>query len=411
MSKEVLAGIPLFLNLSPTELEKVAQLVEIKGAIKGQVLFKAGDPSDAFYIISRGRVKIAVPELGSRKEFSVPLGEGMFFGEIGVIQSAPRSATATVTDDAILLAIPKKSFDQLLATNADISEKIMREMNSRAKQLQEKPAKGAGKKKAKKVFVFYSPSGGAGCTFLACNVVKKIAHYTKKRTAMMDGDFQMGLAHVYLDYQKKRELGRVLQNNGGQVDSLAVTSACADLGNGIDFLGAPDQIEDSELINGEAAAKLVHELAFQHEHVVVDTTKDMNERTVSLFEVADQLVVVIEGTLAGIYRFNSFMTLYKKLGLDESKLLVVMNKYDKLSFPPEQVTKQVRREIAAVIDFDRPNVIKSLQVGKLLVDLAPECESGVQISNLARKLISLDVSATEAPKKSAGIGNLWGLLG
>ncbi len=412
MSSEVLSSVPLFANLSAEELEKLTKLVEVKGALKGQVLFKEGDPPDAFYVVSRGKVKIAIPEMGKRKGFTVSLAEGQFFGEMGVIEGSPRCATATVSDDAILLAVTKKAFDQMMATNPEISEKVMREVATRKKQLAEKTEAKKPKKKCKVILV-YSPCGGAGATFVACNVAQKISHYTNKRVGFLDGDLQLGLAHVYFNHAKKGELARIIEGNGGNVDSLSITSASVEVGKGIDLLPAPGDIEASELFTPDILRRVVEELAYTHEYVVIDAPKDLNERTMTFFELADQILLVLEPNLASVYRIGQVFSLLKKMEFEEAKIVLVVNKLEKGSFSVEDIEKHSRRRISGAIPYDRAGALKSLNAGKLVVTHAPESECGVELSNVARTLVAAEALVQESvpPKKGGGFANLWGLLG
>jgi len=411
MNTEIFEGIPLFINLSKEELAKVANLVEVKGFLAGQTIFDAGDPSDAFYVISRGKIRIDIPRTEERFGFTVFAKEGNCLGEMGVIQSAPRCAKATVEEDAILIAVPKKAFDQVLATNSDMAEKVMREFNQRMKQLTGKKEQKEEKKRYTTIVV-YSAGGGAGTTFIACNVAKKIRDYTKKKTVVMDADFQLGTTHVFFNCSNKPELGRLLNSSGGNVDSLLVTSSTVALGENLDLFPAPDSVEESEYVTAEVAGKILGELGDSHRYVVVDTPTDLDERNMILFDAADKVVVVLEPQICATTRLAAFYKLYKKLGYDNKKLLLVLNKCDKFGFDPKHLAEQISTPIEAIIEFDRENCMRSLNKGKLLVDMFPESDCGVSISNLARKLVAEDAPNVQAEEvESSGIFNLWGLLG
>ena len=410
MNTDIFQGIPLFINLSPEELQQVAQLMEVKGYLKGQKIFATGDPADAFYIISRGKIRIDIPRTEDRFGYTVFLKEGAFFGEMGVIQSSPRCADAAVEEDAILISIPKASFDRLLATNTDLSEKVMREYNQRVKQMHGKKEDKVEKKRYKTI-VIYSAAGGAGTTLIACNVAKKIRDYTKKRVVLVDGDYQLGTTHVFLNCPTKSEIGRLVGQAEGQIDSLTVTSSTIALYENLDLIPAPDDVEDSEYFTAEVCAKFVEETGDSHPYVVVDTATNLDARNMTFFDIADKIIVVLEPQVCSTTRLASFFRLYKKLGIDQKKLLLVLNKCDEFGFDPKALDEQISTPIEAVIEYDRQNVMESLNKGKLLVDFRPDCDCGVSISNLARKLVSEDVPELAAEDKSgSGIFTLWGLL-
>ena len=61
---------------------------------RGTVLFREGDPGGEMYVVSRGKVSISARGGAVEKVLST-LGQGEFFGEMSILNDAPRSATAT----------------------------------------------------------------------------------------------------------------------------------------------------------------------------------------------------------------------------------------------------------------------------------------------------------------------------
>ncbi|MDO8140847.1 MAG: cyclic nucleotide-binding domain-containing protein, partial [Candidatus Brocadiales bacterium] len=79
---------------------------------KGEIIFKEGDVSDNAYIIKTGQVEIS-KDTGTQKVVLAVLKEGDIFGEMGLIEDKPRSATATALDDVRLKAINHEKFNEL----------------------------------------------------------------------------------------------------------------------------------------------------------------------------------------------------------------------------------------------------------------------------------------------------------
>jgi CRP/FNR family transcriptional regulator, cyclic AMP receptor protein len=71
----------------------------------GDVIFSAGDPGDRFYVVREGTVTLSAD--GRRLE---EVGPGGIFGELGVLERAPRSATATAATDCDLVPLDERSF-------------------------------------------------------------------------------------------------------------------------------------------------------------------------------------------------------------------------------------------------------------------------------------------------------------
>jgi CRP-like cAMP-binding protein len=98
----------------------------------GAVLFEEGDPGSRMYVVRTGRVKIARRVAGADVTLAV-LGPGEFFGEMAVLEKLPRTATATVLDDARLIEVDESSFE-LLVRRSEISSRLLRRLSARLRE-------------------------------------------------------------------------------------------------------------------------------------------------------------------------------------------------------------------------------------------------------------------------------------
>lgn len=99
----------------------------------GSVLFKEGDHGKEMFVIQAGKVRISKVVRDVEKTL-VDLGPGEFFGEMAVLNDKPRSATATVLEEAKLLVIDPKTFEAMVRGNAEIAIRIIKML---AKRLEE----------------------------------------------------------------------------------------------------------------------------------------------------------------------------------------------------------------------------------------------------------------------------------
>ena len=99
----------------------------------GHVLFRDGEVGLEMFIIQSGRVRISKTVRGLEKTLVV-LGPGAFFGEMSILNNKPRSATATVEENAKLLVIDPKTFEAMVRGNAEIAVRLIKTL---AQRLQE----------------------------------------------------------------------------------------------------------------------------------------------------------------------------------------------------------------------------------------------------------------------------------
>ena len=100
---------------------------------QGQTIFKEGDPGAAMYVVLSGTVKLSV----NGKEVE-DLGPGGVLGEMALIDTVPRSATATASTDCKLVPIDLKRFTFLVQQTPHFSLQIMRVIADRLRRMDQR---------------------------------------------------------------------------------------------------------------------------------------------------------------------------------------------------------------------------------------------------------------------------------
>jgi CRP/FNR family transcriptional regulator, cyclic AMP receptor protein len=109
-----LANSALFQGLDPTELEGIARAMSRRRYRRHEVIFHEGDPGDALHLVVDGQVKIARESPEGGEAIVVILSPGDTFGELVLLDGAPRSATAIAVEAAETLAMSRSSFAALV---------------------------------------------------------------------------------------------------------------------------------------------------------------------------------------------------------------------------------------------------------------------------------------------------------
>jgi CRP-like cAMP-binding protein len=97
-------GVPMFAPLSLAAKERIASLLVPVSAHPGEVVIRAGDVGDRFYIVEHGALQVETVERRSA------IGEGGFFGEIALLQDVPRTATVRALGESQLYALHRQDF-------------------------------------------------------------------------------------------------------------------------------------------------------------------------------------------------------------------------------------------------------------------------------------------------------------
>lgn len=121
---EALRGCPLFAPCSDELLADVARQLRSHSYRRNEVIFHQGDPGDALHIIRRGSVKIVLPSAEGEEAIIATLRGGDFFGELALLDSEPRSATATAVEATETLILPRPVFRELLDTYPELRDAL-----------------------------------------------------------------------------------------------------------------------------------------------------------------------------------------------------------------------------------------------------------------------------------------------
>ncbi len=122
---ESLSRVQLFAGLSPKALSRVASIATEHAYAEGTVLFRAGEVGDRLYVILKGRVRISREVPGMGEEALAIFGPGDAFGELSVVDAAPRSADARVHEDCTVMEIRNDALEHLLFMHRDLSYEVL----------------------------------------------------------------------------------------------------------------------------------------------------------------------------------------------------------------------------------------------------------------------------------------------
>jgi CRP-like cAMP-binding protein len=140
----ILRKTAVFQRLSPPDLHTVAEAAAIRRYDKGQVLFEQDAPSDAFYTIASGRVKI-FKMLPTGKDMILEVfGKGDPLGAVAAYDGRPFPASAVALEDTVCVVIPRPAFFRLLEAHPSLVRGLMLGMTIRLVELTNRLAELSG---------------------------------------------------------------------------------------------------------------------------------------------------------------------------------------------------------------------------------------------------------------------------
>ena len=125
MEASQLKKIPLFANLTPDHLAKVAAIADERQFKANDRVFQEGEVGTEMYIIGQGKIRISKMVPGVGEEALAILEPGSYFGEMALIDDTPRSADATAHLACTLYVIQKADLEELMFLHKDLAYELL----------------------------------------------------------------------------------------------------------------------------------------------------------------------------------------------------------------------------------------------------------------------------------------------
>jgi len=138
VSPLLLRSVPLFSQLPDDQLLLLTPVLSRKPYPKDSTVIAAREPTDALYIVISGRLKVMMNDKEGREVILAILNQGEFFGEMGLIDQAPRSASVVTIESCELLTMTRADFTKCLQKNLDLTMSVMRGLVKRLREADKK---------------------------------------------------------------------------------------------------------------------------------------------------------------------------------------------------------------------------------------------------------------------------------
>jgi CRP/FNR family cyclic AMP-dependent transcriptional regulator len=114
----------LFADLSPRELRVIDSLVHQRAYLAGEVVFDEGERGEALYLVLSGRVRVQRLNPSGETLVLAEIAAGDFFGDLALLDDAPRAAQARAFEATQLAALFRADFLSLLETHGALASRV-----------------------------------------------------------------------------------------------------------------------------------------------------------------------------------------------------------------------------------------------------------------------------------------------
>src|SRR5829696_3321249 len=137
----LLGRVPVFEELGPVDLERVAEVAVPRHFAARQVVFREGDDSDTCYVVRTGHARVLREHPDGRQITLATFGPGDIFGELAMFDDERRSATVEAVDELEVVAILGGDMRRLLRRHPDMAVKLVISLGRRLRAANERLAR------------------------------------------------------------------------------------------------------------------------------------------------------------------------------------------------------------------------------------------------------------------------------
>lgn len=132
---QVLSKLPIFAELTPSQMSFLTERVIAKQLAAGELIFAEGDPCTGMYVVERGHVRIFKSSPGGREQVLSIDGPGSSVAELPVFDGGSYPASGSAVDDATVLLVRKQDFHALCLAHPEVALKVLRVVGARLRRL------------------------------------------------------------------------------------------------------------------------------------------------------------------------------------------------------------------------------------------------------------------------------------
>ena len=254
------------------------------------------------------------------------------------------------------------------------------------------------------VITVFPAKGGVGATALATNLAGAMQR-RGNRVCLLDLDLHLGDVPSFMDISSTYSISDVVSNLA-RFDRDLLETSITKHSSGVAVLAQTGKMEESERVAPADIARLLAVLRKNYDRVIIDGVRGFDELALGALDASQLVLMILTQDVPAVRNAQRCLELFGRLGYDQQKVKVIVNRYQKASkISLEVIADTLKAPVAHTIANDFVSLIDAINRGVLLVDAAPRAKLTEDIANLA-PLLDGEVAGDKPRAK----GFLRGLL-
>ena len=254
------------------------------------------------------------------------------------------------------------TIDELLSTIRRVSAMAPRQRATAPAAVEAGPAVPV---KQGKLIAVYSPKGGVGCTAVAINLATAVAQIDPEaKVAVVDCSLQFGDVKIALNIRADRSIVDLADNIEDLDRELIDSAMVKESRSGLKALLAPPKPEMSDLVTAEHVRAILEQIKGMFDFIVVDMGSKLQDLELSVFDLADRLILLVVPNLPSITNVRYFFEIVEALEYPREKILMVLNMADpRTGLTARMIENSLKHKVFAELPHDDRLVLQSVNQG------------------------------------------------
>jgi len=250
---------------------------------------------------------------------------------------------------------------------ADVLERPLSSEGLRdALEAAEASGSAGGGSRSGRVLAFHSTKGGVGKSTLSINTAVGLALRRPDQVLLVDCSLQLGVCASALDLDPGSSIATVARERDRLDARMLRELSELHPETGLRLLSAPIDPVDASDVDDQAMAQVLALARRSFEYVVVDTLPIVDAVMLAIFDLADRIYLVNQGTVPDVIGAARLRAMLDQIEIPAERERIVLNR-NTPSFPGQLGREEVERRIGRAVDFEVPydkRVLSALNLGE-----------------------------------------------
>ncbi len=301
---------------------------------------------------------------------------------------ALRSSPSTADTPILIYSARAKVADKVAGFNAGANDYIVKPVAAAELLARINAALRTEQPPLAHIVALWGTKGGVGTTTLATNLAVALRSKTRKRVTLMDASILGGTLDVLLNLPPRHTIADLLPRLD-DLDSELLSSVLAIHSSGVKALLSAPWNRDGTPVQPTQLERILAWLQPASDYIVVDTSPSLDESTLTVLQLSNQVIVVLTPEMTSLRNAKLFLNMAATLQDQSQKQILALNRYpSRGGIKLKDIEAALRTKVDVQIPADEALVTYSINRGIPLVSSDPRSPVATGLSRLAEKVMA-----------------------